>query len=120
MSSARSSNVAFAVFVGATQQHGERTWETPGDKANLIVFSALDEDEYIGHPEALRFGAIRSHDWHNSTIFSHSDRYRVVFTWLNVPFLNSDDMNKRGFARGDRVDVRPLSSDGMGWLVHRF
>ena len=120
MSSARSSDVAFTVFVGATQQRGERTWKTPGDKANLIVFPALDEDEYFGNPEALRLSTIRSHDRHNTTVYANSDRYRSVFNRLNVPFLNPDDIKKRGFAPGDRVDVLTLSSDGINRLVRGF
>jgi anaerobic selenocysteine-containing dehydrogenase len=120
MSSARSSDVAFTVFVGATQERGERTWKTPGDKANLIVFPALDEDQHIGNPEALRLSTIRSHDRHNTTIYANSDPYRGVFNRRDVPFLNPDEIKKRGFAPGDRVDVRTLSSDGMERLVRGF
>ena len=105
MSSARSSDVAFTVFVGATQEHEERTWKTPGDKANLIVL-----------PGSRRRRVYRQ----SRGIPVEDDPEPRPAQHRDVPFLNPDGIKKRGFAPGDHLDVRTLSSDGMERPVRGF
>jgi anaerobic selenocysteine-containing dehydrogenase len=49
-----------------------------------------------------------------------SDRYRGVFGQRDVVFLNEYEMEKRGFADGDRVDLITESTDGVERIVRNF
>src|SRR5262249_54597354 len=91
----------------------ERIWAPPSGKANFLVFEGLGEDPSQDDPEALWLSTIRSHDQYNTTLYSMSDRYRGVYGQRDVVFLNELEMNKRGLADGDRVDLVTLSTDGM-------
>lgn len=91
----------------------ERIWMTPSGKANFLLFDGLGEDTCANDPEMLWLSTIRSHDQYNTTLYSMSDRYRGVYGQRDVVFLNELEMNKRGIADGDRVDLVTLSTDGM-------
>ena len=63
----------------------------------------------------------RSHDQYNSTIYGrNNDRYRGVFNQRDVLFLGEKGMQRRGLARGDRVDIHTVSSDGVERVVRGF
>ncbi|WP_454625060.1 FdhF/YdeP family oxidoreductase [Bradyrhizobium cenepequi] len=98
----------------------ERIWVTPSGKANFLLFEGLGEDTCESDPEMLWLSTIRSHDQYNTTLYSMSDRYRGVYGQRDVVFLNELEMEKRGLADGDRVDLVTLSTDGMERSVQNF
>jgi molybdopterin-dependent oxidoreductase alpha subunit len=98
----------------------ERVWTTSSGKANFLVFKGLGEDPVEDDPAALWLSTIRSHDQYNTTLYSMSDRYRGVYGQRDIVFLNQHEMQKRGLADGDRVDLVTLSSDGAERRVCNF
>lgn len=98
----------------------ERIWATPSGKANFLVFEGLGEDPNDDHPETLWLSTIRSHDQYNTTLYSMSDRYRGVYGQRDIVFLNQFEMDKRGVADGDRVDLVTVSTDGIERRVRNF
>ncbi|WP_407178807.1 FdhF/YdeP family oxidoreductase [Bradyrhizobium sp. STM 3562] len=98
----------------------ERIWMTPSGKANFLVFDGLGEDLQENDPDALWLSTVRSHDQYNTTVYSMSDRYRGIYGQRDVVFLNAYEMEKRGLADGDRVDLVTLSTDGVERRVRNF
>ena len=49
--------------------------------------------------------SIRSHDQFNTTIYGLNDRYRGVHNERRVIFMNRKDIQKAGFAEGEKVDL---------------
>lgn len=91
----------------------ERIWMTPTGRANFLVFEGIDEDPQRQDDTVLWLTTIRSHDQYNTTIYSYSDRYRGVFGQRDIVLLNEREIEKRGLADGDRVDLITASSDGV-------
>jgi molybdopterin-dependent oxidoreductase alpha subunit len=98
----------------------ERVWATPSGKANFLVFDGLGEDPSSDDPETLWLSTIRSHDQYNTTLYSLSDRYRGVYGQRDIVFLNQFEMEKRGLADGDRIDLVTASTDGLERRVRNF
>ncbi|MFX1737629.1 FdhF/YdeP family oxidoreductase [Paraburkholderia sp. A1RI_3L] len=98
----------------------ERVWATPSGRANFLVFSGLDEDLHHDDPDALRLTTMRSHDQYNTTLYSHSDRYRGVFGQRDVVFMNPRELSRRNLHPGERVDIVALSIDGIERIVRGF
>ena len=98
----------------------ERVWATPTGRANFLVFKGLDEDPVQHDPDALWLTTMRSHDQYNTTLYSHSDRYRGVFGQRDVIFLNTRELQKRNLHPGDRVDVFAVSTDGIERVIRSF
>jgi anaerobic selenocysteine-containing dehydrogenase len=98
----------------------ERIWATPSGKANFLVFEGLGEDLYKDNPDGLWLSTMRSHDQYNTTLYSMSDRYRGVYGQRDVVFLNKLEIEKRGLADGDRVDLVTLSTDNVERRVRNF
>jgi len=89
----------------------ERIWATPTGRANFFVFSGLGEDEAATDPDMLRLATLRNHDQYNTTIYLLDDRYRGVFGGRMVVFMNEADMQARGIAEGDMVEIESLADD---------
>lgn len=98
----------------------ERIWKTASGKANLFVFDGLGEDPEEAEPDLLWLASVRSHDQYNSTLYSLSDRYRGVFGRRDVLFIGPDEIARRGFSAGDRVDLFTVSDDGVERVVRNF
>ena len=49
---------------------------------------------------------IRSHDQFNTTIYSLDDRYRGIYSERRIIFLNQKDMDDRGIAAEQPVNIR--------------
>ena len=98
----------------------QRVWATPTGKANFLVFKGLEEDPQQENPDALWLTTMRSHDQYNTTLYSHSDRYRGVFGQRDVVFLNQRELQKRQLHPGERVDVFALSTDGIERVVRNL
>jgi molybdopterin-dependent oxidoreductase alpha subunit len=98
----------------------ERVWVTSTGRANFLVVNGLDEDANLCGTNELRLTTMRSHDQYNTTLYSHSDRYRGVFGQRDVVFMNHRELEKRNLHPGERVDVVAVSSDGIERVVHGF
>ncbi|WIE48270.1 FdhF/YdeP family oxidoreductase [Pseudomonas sp. GM17] len=89
----------------------ERVWATPSGKAEFFVFAGLYEDQKVDGDDVLRLITLRSHDQYNTTIYALDDRYRGVFGRRDVLFMNRADLDARGLAHGDLVDIETVSQD---------
>ncbi|MEO8183088.1 MAG: FdhF/YdeP family oxidoreductase [Deltaproteobacteria bacterium] len=56
-------------------------------------------------PDQLLLSTIRSHDQFNTTVYDVNDRYRGVFGYRRVLFMNEADLTKRGLSTGDKVHI---------------
>ena len=98
----------------------ERIWATETGKANFLVCEGLCEDTQAGAEDVLWLTTVRSHDQYNTTLYSLSDRYRGVYGQRDVIFLSEAEMERRGLAEGDRVDIVTVSQDGIERAVRAF
>ncbi|MEE1886455.1 FdhF/YdeP family oxidoreductase [Pseudomonas carassii] len=87
----------------------DRKWMTPSGKAEFFVFPGLHEDKEVDGDDVLRLITLRSHDQYNTTIYAMDDRYRGVFGRRDVLFMNPVDLQARGLAHGDLVDIETVS-----------
>ncbi|MGN8119848.1 FdhF/YdeP family oxidoreductase [Labrys sp. 22185] len=98
----------------------ERIWATPSAKANFLVYDGLCEDPDPKDDDVLWLTSVRSHDQYNTTLYSLSDRYRGVFGQRDVVFMSAEEIEKRGFTIGERVDLVAVSHDGVERVVRNF
>jgi len=98
----------------------QRVWNTPTGRANFLVFPGVEEDRPVSDPAMLRLATLRSHDQYNTTIYSLDDRYRGVFGGRMVVLMNEADMQARGIAEGDVVEIESLAEDGKRRVVGGF
>lgn len=80
----------------------DRVWRTATGKAR---FTAHPITRIEMEPDQLLMMTIRSHDQYNTTIYGLDDRYRGVYNERRVVLLNEADMEERGLAAGDVVDL---------------
>jgi formate dehydrogenase major subunit len=98
----------------------QRVWNTPGGRANFLIFPGIDKDPALSVPGLLRLTTLRSHDQYNTTIYGLDDRYRGVFGGRMVVFMNEADMQARQLAPGTRVEIESLAYDGSRRIVRGF
>ncbi|NIU12402.1 MAG: FdhF/YdeP family oxidoreductase [Phycisphaerae bacterium] len=79
-----------------------RTFLTSTNKANFTVHPL---PKITREPGQLLMTTIRSHDQYNTTIYGLDDRYRGVKSGRRVILMNQADMEERGLAKGDLVDI---------------
>jgi molybdopterin-dependent oxidoreductase alpha subunit len=92
-------------------------WTTETAKANFIPVATPD----LQLPEGqLWLFTIRSHDQYNTTIYGMDDRYRGVKGERRVVFMHPDDLEVRGLAPGDAVDVRSHWRDDRDRVARGF
>jgi anaerobic selenocysteine-containing dehydrogenase len=103
-----------------TSSARERIWNTVSGKANFLVYDGLGEDPATHDPDVLWLTSVRSHDQYNTTLYSLSDRYRGVYGQRDVVFLGEEEIARRGFKAGDRVDLVAVSSDGVERRVRDY
>ena len=80
----------------------ERSFPTATGKARFTVHEL---PRLALPPGALRLMTIRSHDQYNTTIYGLDDRYRGVRGDRRVVFLHPDDIEARGLAADQLVDL---------------
>jgi molybdopterin-dependent oxidoreductase alpha subunit len=100
----------------------ERDWATPDKRANFLLARGLDEDPPLD-PNGLMLTTVRSHDQYNTTIYGLNDRYRGVSGRRDVVFMHANDLEVRGLAHGDRIDVFATGAnvaDGKERAVRNF
>lgn len=76
----------------------ERIWRTPTGRANFLVFKGLDEDPDGVSGDILWLTTVRSHDQHNTTVYSLSDRYRGISGQRDIVILNPHEIEARGLS----------------------
>lgn len=96
---------------------GARQWKTATGKANFVAApipgSRLSQD-------TLTLMTVRAHDQYNTTVYGLNDRYRGVFGQRRVIFLNRKDMETRGLAEGQWVDLHSTDQKGQTRQAKRF
>jgi molybdopterin-dependent oxidoreductase alpha subunit len=86
---------------------GRREWRTGSGKARF-VHEPLDR--IVLKADELRLMTIRSHDQYNTTLYGLDDRYRGIKGERRVVFMNARDIQARGLAEGEIVDL--VGEDG--------
>lgn len=72
----------------------------------------LEADDYM-------MASTRTHDQFNTTIYGLEDRYRGVKNERRVVFMNQKDMDREGFASGEKVDLFNFD-DGIERVARLF
>jgi anaerobic selenocysteine-containing dehydrogenase len=96
----------------------DRIFKTPTGRAEFSV-APLPTDVNPGEGRLL-LATIRSHDQFNTTIYSNDDRYRGLQGLRTVVFMNDKDMQARGLAEFDLVDITSFSRDGTKRTVFGY
>jgi molybdopterin-dependent oxidoreductase alpha subunit len=95
---------------------GKFITEKFGDKAPFTItklpINTLADDEYM-------MASTRTHDQFNTTIYGLEDRYRGIKNERRVVFMNQKDMDKAGFAEGEKVDLFNYD-DGIERIARLF
>jgi anaerobic selenocysteine-containing dehydrogenase len=86
-----------------------RRFDTGTGKANFRTSAPRAWDLPDGH---LLLQTLRSHDQYNTTVYGMDDRYRGIHGGRMVVFVNPADIESRGFADGDVVDLVSIWEDG--------
>ncbi|MGI8483699.1 MAG: FdhF/YdeP family oxidoreductase, partial [Thermomicrobiales bacterium] len=95
----------------------ELTFLTESGRAE---FSAAPLQDVIPESGRLMLSTIRSHDQFNTTIYSNDDRYRGIKNLRTLLLMNRADMDDRGLAEFDRIDITSLSNDGTRRTVFGY
>ncbi len=95
---------------------GKFITEQFGDKAPFTItklpVNTLADDEYM-------MATTRTHDQFNTTIYGLEDRYRGIKNERRVVFMNRKDMDKAGYAEGEKVDLFNYD-DGIERIARLF
>jgi molybdopterin-dependent oxidoreductase alpha subunit len=83
-------------------------------------FSAAALNDDVPASGYLTLGTMRSHDQWNTTIYSNDDRYRGVKNLRTLVFMNERDMQQRGLATFDLVDITSFAKDGTTRHVYGY
>jgi len=96
----------------------QRIWKTPTGKATFVAPASLDENpDMPGRPDVLTLFTLRSDGQFNTTIYHNDDRFRGVYGTRRVLLMNPGDIQRLGFAEGDRVTAATLADDGVDRTV---
>lgn len=102
-------------YLGNTAR--DRAWKTESGRARFVAAPVPELTLPAGQ---LRLMTMRSHDQFNTTIYELDDRYRGVSGTRDVLFLSRDDLESRGLADGDLLDIESHFDDGRFRVVSRF
>lgn len=107
----------------------ERNWQTSAGKARFMANPLPPSGAFYGGPmpgtsqdgtetpaivpRAFTLMSVNSHDQFDTTIYGYDDRYRGIFGYRRVLFMNREDMEAEGLAIGDIVDIRTAIDDGV-------
>lgn len=95
-------------------REGKFATDTKKAKFNIAPLQRI-----LLQPHELMMMTIRSHDQFNTTIYGLNDRYRGIYNERRIIFMNQKDMNDRGFAEKEVVDIFNYH-DGTERAAHRF
>jgi len=105
----------------------EREWKTETGRARFMANPLPPADPALtrtaaaeGTPRVFTLMTFRSHDQYNTTIYGYDDRYRGIFGYRRVLFMNREDMEAEGLGVGDIVDIRTAADDGVERVAEGF
>ncbi|GAB3101123.1 FdhF/YdeP family oxidoreductase [Lysobacter terrae] len=90
----------------------ERAFPTHDGRAHFLAHPLVGAVGWSA--ELLTLMTVRSHDQYNTTVYGFDDRYRGVHGLRRVCFISPADLQRLGFADGDRVDLVSVWRDGEG------
>ena len=100
-----------------TQPARVREFHTSSGRAEFCSSELPD----VTPPEGMFvLSTMRSHDQWNTTIYSDNDRYRGVKNLRTLLFMNRKDMNERGLAEFDLIDITSHARDGSTRSVYGY
>jgi molybdopterin-dependent oxidoreductase alpha subunit len=94
----------------------EGIFDTPSRKAKFNI--ATYELPMMKDGDLIMM-TIRSHDQFNTTIYGLDDRYRGIYNERRVILMNKADLESRGLADGDLVDISN-HGDGIDRVAWKF
>jgi molybdopterin-dependent oxidoreductase alpha subunit len=95
----------------------ERIFLTSSGRAE---FSTAALTNVIPQAGQLKLSTMRSHDQFNTTIYSNDDRYRGVKNLRTLLLMNTADMEERGLAEFDRIDITSIARDESRRSVYGY
>ncbi|HEV2073229.1 MAG TPA: FdhF/YdeP family oxidoreductase [Thermomicrobiales bacterium] len=95
----------------------ERIFLTTSGRAEFSMAPLVDATPEAGR---LVLSTMRSHDQFNTSIYSNDDRYRGVKNLRTLLFMNAVDMEERGLAEFDRIDITSFARDGSSRSVYGY
>ena len=105
----------------------EREWKTETAKARFMAnplppaeFATGIAAQPAEGPRVFTLMTFRSHDQYNTTIYGYDDRYRGIYGYRRVLFMNREDMAAEGLAVGDIIDIRTAINDGVERVAEGF
>lgn len=100
-----------------TQPARDRVFLTASGHAE---FSSAPLPDVLPPDGMLTLSTMRSHDQWNTTIYSDDDRYRGVRNLRTLLFMNRSDMDARGLAPFDLIDITSCARDGSNRSVFGY
>lgn len=95
----------------------ERAFPTRDGRAHFFVHPLTASAN--GGEDLLKLMTVRSHDQYNTTVYGLDDRYRGVHGLRRVCFISREDLQRHGFADGDRVDLVSVWHEENGEVTER-
>jgi molybdopterin-dependent oxidoreductase alpha subunit len=95
----------------------ERSFLTNSGRAEFSTAALADVIPQAGQ---LKLSTMRSHDQFNTTIYSNDDRYRGVKNLRTLLLMNAADMEERGLAEFDRIDITSIARDESRRSVYGY
>jgi anaerobic selenocysteine-containing dehydrogenase len=89
-------------------------------KSGRAEFSTAALADVIPQAGQLKLSTMRSHDQFNTTIYSNDDRYRGVRNLRTLLLMNAADMEERGLAEFDRIDITSIARDESRRSVYGY
>jgi anaerobic selenocysteine-containing dehydrogenase len=87
----------------------DRSFSTIGGRARFTIATPPD---LALPPGRLRLMTLRSHDQYNTTVYGLDDRYRGIRNGRRVVFVHPTDLEERGIAEREVVDLVSEWHDG--------
>ena len=100
-----------------TQPARVREFHTASGRAE---FGTAELPDVIPPEGMLTLSTMRSHDQWNTTVYSDDDRYRGVKNLRTLLFMNRRDMDARGLAEFDLIDITSHARDGSTRAVYGY
>ncbi|MFE2183139.1 FdhF/YdeP family oxidoreductase [Streptomyces sp. NPDC059455] len=100
-----------------TQPAREREFHTESGRAE---FHSSELPDVMPPQGMLVLSTMRSHDQWNTTVYSDDDRYRGVKNLRTLLFMNRKDMDERGLAEFDLIDITSHARDGSTRSVYGY
>ncbi|MEM1288700.1 MAG: FdhF/YdeP family oxidoreductase [Pseudomonadota bacterium] len=100
-----------------------RDFKTANGKANFTGHDLPERTEWQqsqDDDETFVLQTFRSHDQYNTTIYGMDDRYRGVYGFREIVFMNPRDMEQIGVEARGLVDIVSVFGDGVERVCRNF